>query len=120
MVDTLEETPVQEELLITTRAVNQIGEIRKKENLSEVFALRVGVKGGGCSGFSYVLGFDDEKREHDRVIQAQGVTIYIDEKSLFYLAGTELDFQEGLNGKGFVFNNPNAKKTCGCGNSFAV
>lgn len=114
------ETQIKEEIIITDNAARQIGEIRKKENLSDEFALRVGVKGGGCSGFSYVLGFDDEKRDNDRIIQSQGVTIYIDEKSLFYLAGTELDFQDGLNGKGFVFNNPNAAKTCGCGSSFAV
>ncbi len=116
----VEEQPVTEQIIITEKAAQHIADIKKKENLSPEFALRVGVKGGGCSGFSYVLGFDDEKRPNDKVIQASGVTIYIDEKSLYFLAGTELDFSDGLNGKGFVFNNPNAAKTCGCGNSFAV
>jgi len=120
MVETTIEPLVTEEIIITQRAADQIEEIRKKENLSNEFALRVGVKGGGCSGFSYVLGFDNEKRPNDKIIQSQGIRVYIDEKSLFYLQGTELDFQDGLNGKGFVFNNPNAAKTCGCGNSFAV
>jgi len=113
-------TETKSEILITSKAINQIEEIRKKENLSAEFALRIGVKGGGCSGFSYVLGFDNEQHPYDKVLLSNGVTIYIDEKSLMYLAGTELDFQDGLNGKGFVFNNPNAAKTCGCGSSFAV
>ena len=110
----------KEEIIITQKAVSQIEEIRKKENLSSEFVLRIGVKGGGCSGFSYVLGFDNEKHPQDKILQSNGGTIYIDEKSLMYLAGTELDFQDGLNGKGFVFSNPNAAKTCGCGSSFAV
>ncbi|MBI5214196.1 MAG: iron-sulfur cluster insertion protein ErpA [Ignavibacteriae bacterium] len=122
MLETLTDTTIEtkQEILITQKAINQIEEIRKKENLTSDFALRIGVKGGGCSGFSYVLGFDNEQHHYDKVLQSNGVTIYIDEKSLMYLAGTELDFQDGLNGKGFVFNNPNAAKTCGCGSSFAV
>ncbi len=122
MFETSTENTIEakEEILITQKAINQIEEIRKKENLSADFALRIGVKGGGCSGFSYVLGFDNEQHSYDKILQSNGVTIYIDEKSLMYLAGTELDFQDGLNGKGFVFNNPNAAKTCGCGSSFAV
>lgn len=118
-VTTLEQV-ITEEITITDKAANQIEVIRKQNQLSDNFSLRVGVKGGGCSGFSYVLGFDDQQRPNDRVITSHGIAIIIDEKSLYYLAGTELDFQDGLNGKGFIFSNPNASKTCGCGSSFAV
>ncbi|MEX0601819.1 MAG: iron-sulfur cluster assembly accessory protein, partial [Bacteroidota bacterium] len=86
----------------------------------ETHALRVGVKGGGCSGMSYVLAFDENPREGDSVLQIGGLTVHVDPKSMFYLSGTTLDFSEGLNGRGFVFNNPNASKTCGCGSSFGV
>ena len=82
--------------------------------------LRVAVKGGGCSGLTYVLDIVDEAREGDKVIEQEGVTLAIDRKSYVFLAGTELDYSGGLNGKGFIFNNPNAKKACGCGTSFSV
>ena len=82
--------------------------------------LKVGVKGGGCSGLTYVLDLIDEPSEDDKVIQEHGVTLYIDKKSYVFLAGTTLEYSGGLNGKGFVFNNPNAKTTCGCGTSFSV
>ncbi|MEE8159477.1 MAG: iron-sulfur cluster assembly accessory protein [Dehalococcoidia bacterium] len=85
------------------------------------FSLRVGVKGGGCSGLLYVLSIGkNEPLETDRIVDDNGLRIFIDKKSYIYLAGTELDFSDGLNGKGFVFQNPNAKKACGCGNSFGV
>ncbi len=82
--------------------------------------LRVGVKGGGCSGLTYELEVVDGPRENDKTIDDKGVQLYIDKKSYVYLAGTILDYSGGLNGKGFVFNNPNAKTTCGCGTSFSV
>ena len=82
--------------------------------------LRVAVKGGGCSGLSYDLSFDTEKKANDTLAEDKGVKILVDNKSLLYLFGTELEFSDGLNGKGFHFINPNASRTCGCGESFAV
>lgn len=82
--------------------------------------LRVGVEGGGCSGLSYKLDFDSTMREGDQLFEDKGVKILVDKKSFLYLVGTELDYSGGLNGKGFAFNNPNASRTCGCGESFAV
>lgn len=82
--------------------------------------VRVSVKGGGCSGLSYDLSFDTDQQPADTLAENKGVKILIDMKSLLYLYGTELDFSDGLNGKGFQFINPNASRTCGCGESFAV
>jgi iron-sulfur cluster assembly protein len=82
--------------------------------------LRVAVKGGGCSGLTYVLDITDTAGENDKIIVDKGVTIAVDKKSYVFLAGTELDYSGGLNGKGFTFQNPNAKKACGCGTSFSV
>lgn len=82
--------------------------------------IRVGVKSGGCSGLEYVLKFDNKKEETDQVFEDNGVKIVIDKKSILYLAGTTLEYSGGLNGKGFVFNNPNASRTCGCGESFSL
>ena len=84
------------------------------------YGIRVAVKGGGCSGLQYILGLDNQQRPGDKVIEQNGLNIYVDAKSLLFLAGTTLDFTDGLNGKGFVFNNPQAKTTCGCGNSFST
>lgn len=89
------------------------------KNPVEAF-IRVGVKGGGCSGLSYELSFDTELKEDDKEFEDNGMKIVVDKKSFLYLIGTELDYSGGLNGKGFVFNNPNANRTCGCGESFAV
>ncbi len=82
--------------------------------------IRVGVKSGGCSGLEYVLKFDNEKTGSDQIFEDNGIKIIVDKKSVLYLAGTILDFSAGLNGKGFVFNNPNANRTCGCGESFSL
>ena len=82
--------------------------------------LRVGVKGGGCSGLTYVLDIVEGPNEGDKVIEGHGLKLFIDRKSYVFLAGTVLEYSGGLNGKGFVFNNPNAKTTCGCGTSFSV
>lgn len=82
--------------------------------------IRVGVEGGGCSGLSYKLEFDNQLKEGDQQFEDKGIKIVVDKKSFLYLIGTELDYTGGLNGKGFVFVNPNASRTCGCGESFAV
>ena len=82
--------------------------------------IRVGVKSGGCSGLSYELNFDNQADDSDRVFEDNQVRIVVDKKSLLYLAGTTLEYSGGLNGKGFVFQNPNAQRTCGCGESFSL
>ncbi len=110
----------EEKILVTEKAAQEIQKIKAQNNIPETHGLRVGVKGGGCSGFSYVLGFDAGAHEGDIVLESQGVTIFVDPKSLGHISGTELDFADGLNGRGFVFNNPHATRTCGCGSSFAV
>lgn len=110
----------EQEIKITEKAVIEVRKIREENNIPETYGLRVGVKGGGCSGLKYSLGFDAEPKEGDTVIEQENIKLFVDGKSLFYLSGTELDFTSGLNGKGFVFNNPNASKTCGCGESFGV
>ncbi len=108
-----------QEIKITEKAALQVKKIKEENNIPTEHALRVGVKGGGCSGLTYNLGFDAQK-ESDTIIEQNEVKLLVDGKSLFYLMGTVLDFSDGLNGKGFVFNNPNAAKTCGCGESFGV
>lgn len=82
--------------------------------------IRVGVKSGGCSGLEYVLKFDNEKLEGDQIFEDNDIKVIIEKKSILYLAGTILEYSGGLNGKGFVFNNPNASRTCGCGESFSL
>ncbi len=117
----LENTPeVKEEVCITPKAAEQIRKVKADNKIPEAFALRLGVKGGGCSGFTYVLAFDEKPRTGDKEFSIEGMRVFVDPKSLFYLNGTTLDFSDGLNGRGFVFNNPNAHKTCGCGHSFGV
>ena len=82
--------------------------------------VRVGVKSGGCSGLSYDLTFDNKQEEKDKVFEENGIKIIVDKKSFLYLVGTVLEYSGGLNGKGFIFNNPNANRTCGCGESFSL
>ncbi|KQT22397.1 [Fe-S]-binding protein [Chryseobacterium sp. Leaf404] len=82
--------------------------------------IRVGVKSGGCSGLEYVLGFDNKKEESDQIFEDNGIKIVVEKKAILYLAGTVLEYSGGLNGKGFIFNNPNASRTCGCGESFSL
>ncbi len=108
------------DIKVTAKAIEQIKKIIAENKLTEDYGLRIGVKGGGCSGMTYSLGFDSKPREGDTIIENDSLKLFIDGKSLFYLSGTELDFSDGLNGKGFIFNNPNAVKSCGCGNSFGV
>ncbi len=88
------------------------------KNMPEDYQLRVGVKGGGCSGMSYVLGFD-RQREHDIEFEVDGITIFMDKRHGLYLMDTVVDYQDGLNARGFTFENPNATSTCGCGSSFS-
>ncbi len=105
---------------VTESARNRIVELRKQENRSTEEQIRVSVKGGGCSGLMYDLDFDTTVLESDEVFEDKGVKIFVDKKSLLYLLGTTLDFSDGLNGKGFQFVNPNASRTCGCGESFSI
>jgi iron-sulfur cluster insertion protein len=106
-------------VLITPVAATKVNEIRDAEAIETTMALRLRVVGGGCAGFSYDLYFD-EPAEVDRQFEIQGVKVVVDEMSLMYLVGTEVDYVEGLQGAGFKFNNPNVKTTCGCGSSFSV
>lgn len=108
------------EITITEKALKEIKRIMVENTIPDSYGLRVGVKGGGCSGLTYTLNFNETSKEGDSVIESNSVKLFVDGKSLFYLTGTELDFSDGLNGKGFKFNNPNAAKSCGCGESFGV
>jgi iron-sulfur cluster assembly protein len=106
---------------ITEKAKTQLEVLMQKEQVdTQTGYVRVGVEGGGCSGLSYQLKFDTELKENDKVFEDKGLKLIVDKKSFLYLVGTELDFTDGLNGKGFQFNNPNASRTCGCGESFSV
>jgi len=102
---------------LTDKAADRVKEILNTEN-RQSSGLRVGVKGGGCSGFTYTLNFDDTAIETDQVFEDKGVKIIIDAKSFVFLSGTRLDYSEGLTGAGFTFENPNASRSCGCGSSF--
>lgn len=117
--ESIESIESQSEIKITEKAAAQIKKIKEENSMPGEYGLRVGVKGGGCSGLTYNMNFDTEK-EGDAVFEQFGIKLFVDGKSLFYLSGTELDFSDGLNGRGFIFNNPNAAKTCGCGESFGV
>lgn len=105
---------------ITEKAAEKIRYFAEKEGITDNVGLRVAVKGGGCSGLTYDLKITDEELDSDKVVEQYGVKVMVDKKSYIYLVGTELDFSDGLNGKGFIFENPNAKKACGCGTSFSV
>ena len=107
-------------IAVTDKAIDRIKELRETENRTPDQNIRVSVKGGGCSGLMYDLSFDAAIRDSDEVFEDKGVKILVDKKSLLYLLGTTLDFSDGLNGKGFQFINPNASRTCGCGESFSV
>jgi len=107
-------------ITVTEKAKNRIKDLMAESNFSDDYFLRVGVDSGGCSGLSYKLDFDNEVKAGDEVIEYNGVKVVTDKRSVLYLFGTELDFTDGLNGKGFAFNNPNATRTCSCGESFAV
>lgn len=123
LIDTLE-SPVSEipspAINLTPKAVEMVKRTRNKEGLGDGHALRVGVVGGGCSGFQYSMGFDAERHDNDVTVHFDGVDVVIDEVALPYIAGTTLDYVEGLHGAGFKFDNPRASHTCGCGSSFTV
>ena len=105
---------------VTDKAKERVLQIMNDENYDETYFVRVAVVSGGCSGLSYDLKFDNEEKKGDQFFEDNGVKICLDIKSYLYLAGTELDYSDGLNGKGFEFNNPNATRTCACGESFSV
>ncbi|HAQ70198.1 MAG TPA: iron-sulfur cluster assembly accessory protein [Flavobacteriales bacterium] len=105
---------------VSDTAKNQVLKLKADAEVEIDAFIRVGVKGGGCSGLTYVMDFDTSVKEDDKVFEDKGVKIVVDKKSFLYLIGTELDFSGGLNGKGFAFVNPNASRTCGCGESFSI
>jgi iron-sulfur cluster assembly protein len=115
VVDTASLPDVQ----LTPTAIDMVRKMRAKEGLGAEHGMRIGVVGGGCSGFQYSLKFDT-KQEGDRVTDFDGVLVLVDEISLPYIAGTTLDYVEGLHGAGFRFDNPRASRTCGCGSSFSA
>jgi iron-sulfur cluster assembly protein len=106
-------------ITVTESAKKQALRLMEDEGKDGYF-IRVGVDGGGCSGLMYQLTFDNEEKEGDKAFEDNGIKVVVDKKSYLYLIGTTLDFSGGLNGKGFVFNNPNAGRTCGCGESFSL
>lgn len=106
-------------IIITDSARVQLQRIMGEQNVPSEYGLRVGVKGGGCSGFSYILGFDVQK-EKDQVFEVGGLKVLMEKAHSMYLLGMEIDWLEGLNNRGFTFNNPNAEESCGCGSSFSA
>lgn len=121
IVATMPQKPeLNEEIVLTEKAAAQVLKLKADNNIPVEHGLRLGVKGGGCSGMTYVLAFDEKPKENDKTFEQFGIRVFVDPKSLFFLSGTVLDFSDGLNGKGFVFNNPQATKSCGCGQSFGV
>jgi iron-sulfur cluster assembly protein len=111
---------VQLGVQITEKAAAKIKYFAEKDGVTDNVGLRVAVKGGGCSGLTYDLDITGEELDSDKVVEQYGVKVMVEKKSYIFLVGTILDFSDGLNGKGFVFENPNAKKACGCGTSFSV
>ncbi|MAJ90093.1 MAG: iron-sulfur cluster assembly accessory protein [Flavobacteriales bacterium] len=106
-------------ITVSENAKQRLLELQNNEEENNEF-VRVGVESGGCSGLSYKLDFDKQQNEDDELIENNGIKLLINKKSFLYLVGTTLEFSDGLNGKGFVFNNPNASRTCGCGESFSL
>lgn len=106
-------------ITVTESAKNQAIRLMNEEGQVGYF-IRVGVEGGGCSGLRYQLTFDNKETEDDKSFEDNGIKVVVDKKSFLYLVGTTLDYSGGLNGKGFVFSNPNAERTCGCGESFSL
>lgn len=103
----------------TEGAVKELRKLREQQEIGEDFGLRIGVEGGGCSGMSYILGFD-QKKDGDQEYEIGGIRVFMHKAHGLYLVGMQIDFQDGLNARGFTFNNPNATSTCGCGSSFSV
>jgi len=111
----------EQAVILTELAAKEVRTIVASQELdTEKVRLRIGVKGGGCSGFSYLLDLTETQKDTDEVFEQHGIKIIIDPKSLLYLAGVTIDFKDEIMGRGFVFNNPNASSSCGCGSSFSV
>ncbi len=110
-----ETTPIR----LTDGAIRQLNRIRTEQGIPDEYGLRVGVKGGGCSGFSYILGFDS-KTERDEEFEVNGIRVFMEKGHGLYLIGMEIDWKDGLDNRGFSFENPNAQDTCGCGTSFSA
>lgn len=104
---------------LTEGATKELKKLREQQEIADDFGLRVGVEGGGCAGMNYILGFD-QKKDGDTEYLIQGIKVFMNKAHGLYLAGMEIDFQNGLNARGFTFNNPNASSTCGCGTSFSA
>ena len=115
MQEVITKSPVQ----ISESALKQLHRIKEEQNLNDEHGLRIGVKGGGCSGFTYVLGFDLPK-EKDQIFELDGLKILMEKSHGIYLLGMEIGWHEGLNNRGFTFDNPNATESCGCGTSFSA
>jgi len=113
------ESTIATGISVTEDAAKYLNNLMEKDN-KPGFGLKVGVKGGGCSGLQYELTFENDAEDGSKIYESSGLRIFVDLKSYFYLRGLTLDYSGGLNGKGFVFMNPNASKTCGCGSSFAA
>lgn len=105
------------DFIITDRAVEELLKVKKQNNIPDNYSLRIGIKGGGCSGFAYSLGFDAKIYPTDHILDYNGLKVIIDMKSYLYLTGATLDYKAGSSGTGFVFDNPNVKVTCGCGSA---
>ena len=113
------ETTTKSPVSLTVGAINEVKRLMNEDGFDQSQYLRVGVKGGGCSGLSYVLGFD-KKEDDDQIYDIEGIPVIMKQAHGIYLYGIQVDYQGGLNARGFIFNNPNASDTCGCGSSFAV
>jgi iron-sulfur cluster assembly protein len=118
-MNNIKENAIKAPITLTEGAIKELKNIRSEQNISEGHGLRVGVKGGGCSGFSYILGFDTQK-ENDEAYEISGIKVLMQKSHAIYLLGMEIDWEDGLNNRGFSFNNPNATDTCGCGTSFSA
>lgn len=119
MMNTVAEKVATHTISLTDGAVKQLKHIISEQGIPTHYGLRVGVKGGGCSGFSYILGFDESK-DGDDIAEVKGIKVLMQKSHAIYLLGMEIDFLDGLNNRGFSFNNPNATESCGCGTSFAA
>ena len=106
-------------LTLTEGAIKELKKLKDQQEISDDFGLRIGVEGGGCSGMRYILGFD-QKKEGDSEYSISGIRVFMNKAHGLYLAGMEVDFRNGLDARGFTFNNPNASSTCGCGSSFSA
>ena len=113
------ETQVKAPVQFTATAIRELKAIREKQSIPMEYGLRIGVKGGGCSGFSYILGFDVQK-DNDQEFELEGFKVIMEKAHGIYLLGMEIDWVDGLNNRGFSFSNPNATETCGCGTSFSA